>query len=451
MSLKLKKSIACLVDGEHYLPNTKATLETLSQEYDIQYIIFIGGTEKIGNTEDIQAGFTYPVYFAYTSHGPDVNIMKGILESHKVDMVFDLSDEPVVNYKKRFEMACVILFCGMIYKGSDFEFLPLQFDEILTKPSLAIWGTGKRIGKTAFGGFVGRLLKNRNKKPAIVTLSRGGPPEPMLVRGDEINIDVDYLLSIHKQGLHASSDCFEDALMARIPTFGCRRCGGGMTGKAVISFAQTGAMMAEESSFVETVILEGSGASIPEIKTDGVILLMDITQSTEILESYLTPLKILYADIVVLTMCEDFFVSDRKIDRIIRHIKRINKKVRIATTVLRPLPLKSIKGKKVFWATTAPSHVVSFLKHYIEDVYECSVVASSSHLSHQEKLRKDMQNSHEFECVLTELKASAVSVVAKEVENKEIVFLDNEFHIVDRGGDIKDLESAIVNCLEKKA
>ena len=32
------------------------------------------------------------------------------------------------------------------------------------------------------------------------------------------------------KGVHAASDHWEDALMSRILTIGCRRCGGGMVG-----------------------------------------------------------------------------------------------------------------------------------------------------------------------------------------------------------------------------
>ena len=34
-----------------------------------------------------------------------------------------------------------------------------------------------------------------------------------------------------EKGVHAASDHWEDALMSRILTIGCRRCGGGMLAK----------------------------------------------------------------------------------------------------------------------------------------------------------------------------------------------------------------------------
>ncbi|MBU1992777.1 2,3-diphosphoglycerate synthetase, partial [Patescibacteria group bacterium] len=283
----------------------------------------------------------------------------------------------------------------------------------------------------------------------ILTLSRGGPTTPILVRGDEMIIDANYLLDIQNQGLHASSDCFEDALTARVPTLGCRRCGGGMSGKTMVSLIEKGARMAEKYKFAGSIILEGSGASVPEIKTDKVVLLMDITQPKDILEGYLTPLKVSYADLIVLTMCEDFLVSQAKINQLIKKIRLINPKAQIATTVLRPFPLQSIKGKKVFWTTTAQSKSVPFLKKYIEETYGCSIVGMSAYLSNQPKLKKDMAKSPRFDLVITELKAAAISVVAREAvkQGKGVVFLDNMITLIPKGGNVKNLKKEVIKLI----
>jgi cyclic 2,3-diphosphoglycerate synthetase len=241
MKNKIKKiSVTCLVDGEHYLSNLKESLVEISKKYNIKYLIFIGGTEKIGTPDDVKKALPYKVFFASEKHLPDCVKLGEVLKKNHVEMVLDLSDEPIMDYMTRFDVACRILHEGIIYRGSDFEFQPLNFKKILTKPSLAIWGTGKRVGKTAIGGLVGRVLKKLNLKPAIITLSRGGPNKPIIVRGDKIKIDLKYLLDIDKKGMHASSDCFEDALTAQVATFGCRRCGGGFAGKAMVTVVDTG-------------------------------------------------------------------------------------------------------------------------------------------------------------------------------------------------------------------
>jgi len=447
-----RPSAICLIDGEHYLSNLQESLFEIGKAYQIKRLIFIGGTEKIGTPDDVKKALPHPVDFAFGKKEPDLEKIGNILKGHSADVVLDLSDEPVVSYRIRMAIANVVLFHGMVYRGSDFEFRPLDFKTIFTKPSLAIWGTGKRVGKTAMGGLIGRVFKRAGLEPAIITLSRGGPGKPILVRGDQIKIDSDYLLGKDAEGFHASSDCFEDALTARIPTFGCRRCGGGMAGKPFVTVVDAGARMAEKAPFVKSIVLEGSGASIAEIKTDKVILLMDATQTLDILEAYMTPLRIRYADLVVLTMCEDFLASRSKINQVIRHIRQINPKARIATSVLRPKPLASIKGKTVFLATTADPKALPHLKKYLEKNFGCRIRGVTHNLSDRPKLIGDLKRMGKVDLVLTELKAAAIAVVAKEARKRGIdtVLLDNIPTLVDKGGDVKDLEREILDMMKKR-
>jgi len=446
-----QSSVACLVDGEHYLSNLQESLAEMAKTNDIRYLIFIGGTEKIGTPNDVKKTLPYPIYFAATNERPDFLKIGQIVKKHPVDVVLDLSDEPIMNYMIRFDVACQILKQGAIYRGSDFEFKPLEFKNVFTKPSLAIWGTGKRIGKTAMGGLVGRVLKDCKMKPAIVTLSRGGPRKPLIVRGDKIHVDLEYLLSIDAQGMHASSDCFEDALTARVPTFGCRRCGGGFAGKSVVNVVEEGSRMAEKAPYVKSIVVEGSGASVAEIKTDKVILMMDMTQPIEILEGYMTPLRILYADTILLTMCEDFLTTQTKIDRVIRNIRKINPKAKIGTTVLRPFPLESIKGKKIFLTMTAPKEAIPFLKKYLEKTYGCKIVGVSTNLSNRRLLLKELKALKNVDLVMTELKAAAIAVVAKEARKVGLntVLMDNHPVLVNKGGDVKNLEKEIRRLMGK--
>lgn len=440
---------ACLVDGEHYLPNLKSSLTHIGKKYRIEYLIFIGGTEKIGTPKDVEKALPYPVFFANNKNKPDIKALDDILKTHPVKIVLDLSDEPILDYMTRFQMASHILYHGAIYKGSDFQFDPLKFKKILTKKSLAIWGTGKRIGKTAIGGFIGRTLKNAGKNPAIITLSRGGPQKPLVVHGEKIQIDVQYLLNIDKQGMHASSDCFEDALTAGVQTYGCRRCGGGMSGKAMVTVLDTGVRMAEAAKEIETVIIEGSGATVPEIKTDKVILVMDATQPLEILQGYLTPLRILYADLIIVNMCEEFLVNDKKLKSILDSIRAIKPNVRIATTVLRPKPLSPVKGKNIFLTTTAPTKAVPFLKLYLEKKYQCTIKGMSNNLSVRPKLIEELKKIKNVDLVATELKAAAIAVVAKESEKLGLktVLMDNDVVIVNRGGNVKNLKQEILSLI----
>ena len=85
--------VVALVDGEHYLPVTRAALEELGSGPDSRVVaaVFIGGTEKIGTPEDLRR-LNVPVI---VPEGPLSGIRQAI-EEFEPDVVFDLSDEPVV-------------------------------------------------------------------------------------------------------------------------------------------------------------------------------------------------------------------------------------------------------------------------------------------------------------------------------------------------------------------
>ena len=72
------------------------------------------------------------------------------------DLVVDLSDEPVLGPRERLLLASRVLAAGLPYVGADFRFDPPPL-EPFELPSLAVIGTGKRVGKTAVTGHLARL------------------------------------------------------------------------------------------------------------------------------------------------------------------------------------------------------------------------------------------------------------------------------------------------------
>src|SRR5919206_96480 len=72
-------------------------------------------------------------------------------------------------------------------------------------PSLAVIGTGKRVGKTAVTGHIARLLA-RDRDLVVVAMGRGGPPEPELA---EVRPTLERLLELSREGRHAASDYLE--------------------------------------------------------------------------------------------------------------------------------------------------------------------------------------------------------------------------------------------------
>ena len=420
----------CLVDGEHYLPVTKEAIDTLNklEHIDIVAAVFIGGTEKLrdDSEESYSEKLGVPVQFAKDKDIP-YDLIVEMIREFDVDTVMDLSDEPILDYPKRFRIACKVLNEGVIYEGPDFRFEPTSQYEIMEKPSITILETGKRIGKTAVSGFVSRLIDKNGYEPCVIAMGRGGPEEPEIVHGEELEITAEYLLEQSEKGVHAASDHWEDALMSRILTIGCRRCGGGMAGEVFLTNMKQGAKLANkvDSKFA---IFEGSGAAIPPIKTDKKIALIGANQPIENLTTYFGPYRVGLGDLVILTMCEEPMADADKIKKIEEFVAEVNPDATVISTVFRPKPLGNLAGKKVLFATTAPESVKDKLVDYLEENYDCEVIGTTAHLSNRPLLRQDMEKYiDKADVMLTELKAAAVDVASKDAisHGLEVVYCDN--------------------------
>jgi cyclic 2,3-diphosphoglycerate synthetase len=434
--LARQKAVA-LIDGEHYFPVIESALETISADpaYDLVGAVFIGGTEKVTDSTRLD-GFKVPVIL-------DPDALAGIdqaIARFKPSVFIDLSDEPVVGYRERFEFACRILARNISYRGSDFLFEPPTFFDVVHKPSISIIGTGKRTGKTAVSAFICRELKDGGHNPCVVAMGRGGPAAPEVIYGGEIDLSPEYLLELSRQGRHAASDHYEDALMSRITTVGCRRCGGGMAGEVFVSNVLDGAKIADGLP-EKLIIFEGSGAALPPVKTDLSVLIAGACQPEEYITGYFGPYRIGLADLAILTMCEEPLADPAKIKRLTAGIKAIKPGIKVVETVFRPKPLSDVRGKRVFVATTAPSGVGRTIAGYLDDEYGCEVVGLSHHLSNRPLLRDDLAAAPEHDVVMTELKAASVDVVTQYgiSGGKEVVYMDNSPVTVGGDGDVRDL------------
>ena len=428
--MKALNKMLCLVDGEHYLPVTQEAIDTLNnlEHIDIVGAVFIGGTEKLrDDSEDTYSEkLGIPVQFAKDKDIP-YDIIVEMIREYDADTVFDLSDEPILDYPKRFRIACRVLNEGITYEGPDFKFDPISQYDVMEKPSITILGTGKRIGKTAVSGYVSRLIDKNGYEPCVIAMGRGGPEEPEVVHGEKLEINAEFLLEQSEKGVHAASDHWEDALMSRILTIGCRRCGGGMAGEVFLTNMKKGARLANgvDSKFA---IFEGSGAAIPPIKTDKKIALIGANQPIENITTYFGPYRVALGDLVILTMCEEPMCSDEKIAEIEEFVGEVNPDATVISTVFRPKPLDDISGKRVLFATTAPEGVKDKLVGYLEENFGCEVIGTTAHLSNRPLLREDMKRYiDDADVMLTELKAAAVDVATKDAlaAGLEVVYCDN--------------------------
>jgi cyclic 2,3-diphosphoglycerate synthase len=406
MSAKGPTALA-LIDGEHYPDVVRDALAELP--YTVLGAVLLGGTEKVRGGED----YGVPLHSA----------LEDGLEQTGAEIVVDLSDEPVLDARGRLRLASRALAAGRPYVGADFRFEPVALAPF-DLPSVAVVGSGKRVGKTAVAGHLARLL-SEDREVIVVAMGRGGPRDPVIV---DSTPSLEDLLELSRGGSHAASDYLEDAALAKVVTIGCRRCGGGLAGQPFVSNVEAGARAAAERR-PDLVIFEGSGTSVPPVAVDARVLVAGAAQDPELVAGFLGAYRILISDLVVVTGCEEPLADEEHVDSLRTAIRDVDPEVEIVETVLRPRPVEPLAGRRVAFFSTAPEAIHDRLRSHLEDEESAEVVMVSGNLSSRDALRADLDSeaARAAEVFLVELKAAAIDVVAEAAEEQgvQIVLADN--------------------------
>jgi cyclic 2,3-diphosphoglycerate synthase len=471
-----------LIDGEHYPPVVRAALDSLGRRYHFVAALLLGGQEKLRTGAGVPPETEYgvPVVTAdgagmsglppagAAGHsrpspcsralalGPGNELPALLMELVRrtgVGVVVDLSDEPVVGYRERFLLASAALAAGACYVGADFELTP-QRCAVPPAPSIAIIGTGKRVGKTAVSGRLARDLRAAGGLTGdgivIVAMGRGGPAEPELLYGAD-GVGVADLLAASRRGRHAASDHYEDAALAGVTTIGSRRCGGGLAGAPFDSnFDEALALLATLPA--DLVLLEGSGSVIPPARADATVCVAAATQPLDYITGYLGTLRLLMSDLVVLTMCEAPFASAAHLRAVRRGIAALRPDLTVLQTVFRPRPLGDVRGRRVAFFTTAVPRGLDLLSEHLSGAYGAEVVLASGGLASRPALAEAVRRATGAADVwLTEIKAAAIDVVAEAAAEagKELVFCDNEPVAVD-GADLAAANTALAALARRR-
>jgi cyclic 2,3-diphosphoglycerate synthase len=422
-----------LVDGEHYPPVVESALrEMVARGDEVVATLLVGGREKLP-PGGISAYGSFDVY----SGGDPRVLLDDTLIELRPDAVYDLADEPVLDYRTRLELASISLGRGIPYHGAGFRLDPPPLEPVGKKPSIGIIGTGKRTGKTAVAGFAARSLKADGRRPTIVAMGRGGPEEPVVLRGDEIELTPDHLLAMANEGKHAASDYVEDALLGRSLTVGCRRCGGGLAGNIEFSNVVEGVEVANALPG-DILLIEGSGSSLPPVLADVYALVVPAGIPPEYLSGYLGPYRMLLSDLVIVTMCEEPFGSTFHVSELVARIRESfrpggkgeesQRELRVTRTVFRPYPIRPVEGLRVFVATTAPETAGDSIRLHLEEHHGCTVVGMSHSLSDRERLMREVSDiGRRADVLLCEIKAAGVDVATRVAIEKglEVVYMDN--------------------------
>ena len=112
--------IIVLVDGEHYPPVTRWGIDTARDRgHEVVGALLVGGNEKLA------AGAVPDLGVPTMVAGADRMVaLTSAIDAFAPEGVLDLSDEPVLGYRERMELASVALARGIPYLGADFRLDP---------------------------------------------------------------------------------------------------------------------------------------------------------------------------------------------------------------------------------------------------------------------------------------------------------------------------------------
>jgi cyclic 2,3-diphosphoglycerate synthetase len=194
------------------------------------------------------------------------------------------------------------------------------------------------------------------------------------------------------------------------------------------------------------VLLEGSGASIPEVAASAGVVCVPASLG-DAAASYLNPYRLLLADLAVVTMAEHGSAAATTTAAIHGSAPGLD----VIHVVFRPEPLADVNGRKAFFCTTAPQDAAGVLKTHLEREHGCEVVGMTHKLSDRAALRRDLAEADAHDVVLVELKAAAIDVAARTAveQGREVVFVNNAVVGTDLNGETSDVAGAFDRVIDR--
>lgn len=386
----MRRALA-LIDGEHYPPVIEAALATLAgRGHEVVGAVFLGGWEKTGRVPELGI----PVW-----EGRAETLVPELIRTLSIEEVIDTSDEPVLDARRRRILAGLTIAAGAHYLAGGMHLDPPQRPRLTTRPSVAVIGTGKRTGKTALAIGLARHWREQGWRPCIVTMGRGGPPEPVVLRADQVGDTLDLVDRLRRRGLHATSDYVEDAVFARVDTVGTRRLGAGPAGVTVDDGFAAG-VAAAEGLDPDLLLFEGSGTAVPPARADLTVVATP-GEDPEALVGSIGISRLAMSDAIVVF---------GPVAPLREALAGILPDTRLLRASLFPEPSVPVEGRRVLVVTTAPPRagweLVDGLRRQ-----GASTVRCVHSLSDRRRLPAEIGDLSDVDLVLTEVKAAAADIV----------------------------------------
>jgi cyclic 2,3-diphosphoglycerate synthetase len=408
--------VIALIDGEHHPAVARDALDRLARDHDVAAVLFVGGGEKVGAAVIEDPGRHYGREVVIAA-GPAADALRALATIEEAEAVFDLSGEPVLGLDQRLRLAAVALGLGLSYRAPGLELDPPPQVRLDGCPVLAVIGTGKRTGKTAVGGHFGALLRARGADAVVVSMGRGGPPRPEIVRAGE-TLDLARLLGIARAGAHAASDYLEDAVVSGLTCIGCRRCGEGPAGQTFDSNVLEGVRLA--LSFApEVILIEGSGAALPPVAATRTVCVTSAPRASREALSGLGPFRLSRAQLVVITGAET--LAGGELAELKRALSEWREPDALVACRLEPEPVGELPaGARAAFFSTSAAGFQRLRDRLARDGVELCL--ESANLARRSELERDLAAAARERCdlFLTELKAASIELVGEEAERRGV-------------------------------
>lgn len=244
--------------------------------------------------------------------------------------------------------------------------------------------------------------------------------------------------------------------MSGAVAIGTRRCGGGMAGAPADDTFAEGVRVANGRT-EPFLLLEGSGQAIPPVHANATVLVVPGSADPELVAGYLGAYRLLLADMIVITMAVTSLAASVPRANFERDIQRLLQNAAprprpIVRVTLRPTPLSSITGRRVFYATTAPASARAHLAAHLEHEHGAKVTGISHHLANRPLLLADLEEASDAEVLVVELKAAGVDLAARYALKRgiEVVFCDNRIETLGGDGTFDELALATVDLAAQR-
>lgn len=430
------KNILFLIDNHHKFDVSRAAIVKCLGNYDkrlvnnvLVVIIAEGDKENLG--EEVRSLSNEWRTIIIKSKDELYNLKK-IMQDNKINIFYDLSDEPVMSPSLRLSMISLVYnsradyYCGNLFLKGKKENLKV------CKPVIKIIGTGKRVGKTTISICLTNYLKEKGYRPLIVALGRGGSLEPCILDPGKINF-IEYLHEGIREKRHMASDYIEDAFFTGVPTISARRCGGGLLGEITDTNLEQCLEVAQNEK-CDLIVVEGSGSSIPAVDADNTLLVVGVSEhNIDVLSGYCTNNWIMEADLVMINYTEKE-IYEKYHNLLSSKFKKTNPEAKIHAFFLKPL-IKNIKSQRMAIFTTKQIPKIETLNETKIDYYPI--------LENPMEIDKILrEKGHCYDYVLVEFKSLGINKVYNFFSNQKNVFtefLKYELQFYEDGKEISEI------------